>query len=167
MPSDSIGSPANAPGQEQRILEWLLAEPGGLTQLQAFQHLAVQRLAAMVHRLKGRGHNIRTELVEMPTRYGPAIVAQYHLVHLAPRASEPLPAGLQARADQLHPLDRTPAGHQAGLFTDLEPPRASGAFCRTCNDTGTQATAGGGSMPCGNLECFERRYAARGKRSAA
>lgn len=120
MHSDSIGSPANAPGQEQRILEWLLSEPGGLTQLQALEHLAVQRLAAMVHRLKGRGHNIRTELIEAKTRYGVAIVAQYHLVHLAPMASEPLPPGLQARADQLHPLDRTPAGHQAGLFGDVD-----------------------------------------------
>lgn len=81
--ADGIGAPANAPGQEQRILEWLLTEPGGLTQLQALQHLAVARLAAMVHRLKGRGHNIRTELVEVPTRYGAATVAQYHLVHLA------------------------------------------------------------------------------------
>lgn len=115
---DGIGAPANAPGQEQRILDWLLTEPGGLTQLQALQHLAVARLAAMVYRLKGRGHNIRTELVETPTRYGPATVAQYHLVHLAPRALVPWPKGFDAGTAWafMHPDDRREVGGQAQLF---------------------------------------------------
>lgn len=118
MNGDGIGSPANAPGQEQRILAWLLEEPGGLTQLQALQHLAVQRLAAMVYRLKGRGHVIRTELVEFPTRYGPATAARYHLVHLAPRALVAWPKEFDAATAWafMHPDDRRQVGGQALLF---------------------------------------------------
>lgn len=115
--ADGIGAPANAPGQEQRILEWLLTEPGGLTQLQALQHLAVARLAAMVHRLKGRGHVIETELVEVGTRYGPAKVARYRLVYLAPKAQQPHPPGVVVPARYLHPRDRPQArAAQAELF---------------------------------------------------
>lgn len=113
---DGIGAPANAPGQEQRILDWLLTEPGGLTQLQALQHLAVARLAAMVYRLKGRGHNIRTELVETPTRYGPATVAQYHLVHLAKGCNVASIGVRTVDVAMLHPDDRPQQGDQAQLF---------------------------------------------------
>lgn len=115
--TDGIGQPANAPGQEQRILAWLLTEPGGLTQLEALQHLAVQRLAAMVYRLKGRGHVIETQLVETPTRYGPATVARYHLVYLAPKAEQPHPPGVAVPTRYLHPRDRPqPPVEQPGLF---------------------------------------------------
>lgn len=106
MNGDGIGQPANAPGQLERILFWLLTEPGGLTQLEALQHLAVARLAAMVYRLKERGHNIRTELVETETRYGPATVARYHLVHLASGFNA---ADIGVRTmllEHLHPSDR-------------------------------------------------------------
>lgn len=115
---DGIGQPANAPGQEARILAWLLTEPGGLTQLQALSELAVQRLAAMVHRLKGRGHVIRTDLVPVQTRYGEAIVARYHLVHLAPRDQVPWPEGFDAATAWafMHPQDRGRVGGQALLF---------------------------------------------------
>lgn len=114
---DSIGQPANAPGQEQRILAWLLTEPGGLTQLEALQHLAVQRLAAMVYRLKGRGHIIETSLVAVPTRYGDATVARYHLVYLAPKAQQPHPPGVVVPTRFLHPRDRPQAQvEQPGLF---------------------------------------------------
>lgn len=108
MTADGIGQPANAPGQEARILAWLLTEPGGLTQLDALQHLAVQRLAAMVYRLKGRGHVIRTDLVPVQTRYGEATVARYHLVHLAKGADV---AALVSEVDvkHLHPEDRPDA----------------------------------------------------------
>lgn len=114
--ADGIGSPANAPGQEQRILDWLHNEPGGLTQLQALQHLAVARLAAMVYRLKGRGHVIRTELIEVGTRYGPAKVAQYHLVHLAPLRDYVPPPEWRYRPEYVHPDDRGPFGEQRALF---------------------------------------------------
>ena len=115
---DGMGQPANAPGQEARILSWLLTEPGGLTQLEALQHLAVQRLAAMVHRLKGRGHVIRTDLVGVPTRYGEATVARYHLVHLAPRSLVPWPDDFDANTAWrfMHPDDRREVGGQALLF---------------------------------------------------
>lgn len=118
---DGIGQPANAPGQEARILAWLLTEPGGLTQLDALQHLAVQRLAAMVYRLKGRGHVIRTDLVPVQTRYGEATVARYHLVHLAKGADV---AALVPVVDvaQLHPDDRPRAEpDQAELFAGCPP----------------------------------------------
>lgn len=81
--ADGITQPKGAPPQEHRILEALATRPDGLTQLEALQDLAVARLAAMVHRLKAKGHNIRTELIEVETRYGPATVARYHLVHVA------------------------------------------------------------------------------------
>lgn len=84
-----ITQPHGAPDQKARVLEWLRTEPGGLTQLQALQHLAVARLAAVIYRLReDDGHTITTELVEMPTRYGPAQVARYHL---APPAPAPAP----------------------------------------------------------------------------
>lgn len=80
--------PHGAPGQKARVLEWLQTE-GGLTQLQAWQHLAVARLAAIIHRLReDDGHRIRSELIDMPTRYGTAQVACYHL-DTAPAAPEP------------------------------------------------------------------------------
>ena len=69
------------------MLEWLRTEPQGLTQLDALQHLAVARLAAVIYRLReDDGHTITTELVEMPTRYGPAMVARYHLAEPQPAA---------------------------------------------------------------------------------
>lgn len=74
-----VTQPTGAPDQKTRVVHWLRTEPGGLTQLQALQHLAVARLAAIVYRLRGDGFTITTELVEMPTRYGPAQVARYHL----------------------------------------------------------------------------------------
>ena len=113
---DGIGQPANAPGQEQRILAWLLTEPGGLTQLEALQHLAVQRLAAMVFRLKGRGHVIRTDLVALQTRYGEATVARYHLVHLAKGCNVASIGVPVVDVAQLHPDDRPQVGEQRPLF---------------------------------------------------
>lgn len=75
-----LTQPNGAPDQKARVLEWLRSEPHGLTQLDALQHLAVARLAAVVYRLReDDGYRITTELVEMPTRYGPAQVARYHL----------------------------------------------------------------------------------------
>lgn len=151
---DGIGQPANAPGQEARILAWLLTEPGGLTQLQALSELAVQRLAAMVHRLKGRGHNIRTELVTVPTRYGDAVVARYHLVHLA-KGAKPAACGLPAdtlvRLDHLHPDDRPSFAprEQPDLF------RAPRYRCATCCDMG-RIRNGPGSVLCPATECAAR-----------
>lgn len=118
---DGIGQPANAPGQEARILAWLLTEPGGLTQLQALSELAVQRLAAMVYRLKGRGHVIRTDLVPVQTRYGEATVARYHLVHLAKGADVTALVPVVDVA-HLHPDDRPRAEpDQAELFAGCPP----------------------------------------------
>lgn len=75
-----LTQPHGAPDQKQRVLDWLRTEPGGLTQLDALQHLAVARLAAVIYRLRtDDGHVITTELIELPTRYGPAQVARYHL----------------------------------------------------------------------------------------
>lgn len=141
--ADGIGQPANAPGQEARILSWLITEPGGLTQLQALQHLAVARLAAMVYRLKGRGHNIRTELVDVDTRYGPAKVARYHLVHVAKGfnvASIGVPV---VDVVYLHPDDRPRSSprEQPDLF------RRPTYRCAVCCDRGL-LNDGVGLVPC-------------------
>jgi hypothetical protein len=177
--ADGIGQPANAPGQEARILSWLITETGGLTQLQALQHLAVARLAAMVYRLKGRGHSIRTELIEVPTRYGPAKVACYHLVHVAKGfnvASIGVPA---VDVMLLHPDDRPEYGYhyQAQLpligsggspLDDAIPGslRLNGRVpkyqCSVCCDQGKlRAGTGTGTVPCHAEGCragaIERR----------
>ncbi len=79
MTDSDFTQPHGAPDQKARVLEWL-REGKGLTQLEALQHLAVQRLAAIVFRLKeDDGHPIVTELIEVPTRYGPARCARYTL----------------------------------------------------------------------------------------
>jgi hypothetical protein len=150
--ADGIGQPANAPGQEARILDWLFNE-GGLTQLQALQHLAVARLAAMVYRLKGRGHSIRTELVEVPTRYGPAKVACYHLVHLAPLADYVPPDSWPMRREYLHPIDK---GEQQPDLFNLPPPFQ----CACCCDTGKLRHAAG-TYPCPAVGCQARGAAER------
>lgn len=152
--ADGIGSPANAPGQEQRILAWLLTETGGLTQLQALQHLAVQRLAAMVYRLKGRGHVIRTELVEFPTRYGPATAARYHLVHLAKGCNVASIGVPVVGVEFLHPDDRPRAmpREQQDLF------RVPRYQCTTCCDVG-KLRQGTDTVPCPAVGCSARRRA--------
>lgn len=140
MTGDGAGTPS--PGQEERILRWLLVD-GGLTQLEALQHLGVQRLAAMIYRLKGRGHNIRTELVEFQTRYGPAVAARYHLVHLAPLSVFKPPASWPVRQKFLSPADRGPVSFGK---TDQYVVRSDGKYLAT----GT-ATPGdqGEPMRCG------------------
>lgn len=81
--------PHGAPGQKVRVLEWL-REGKSLTQLEALQHLAVARLAAIIHRLReDDGHRITVEIVAMPTRYGDAKVARYTLDEATPPPAAP------------------------------------------------------------------------------
>lgn len=64
--------------QDAQVLRRL--RQGPLTPLEAQQELGVMRLAAVVHRLKGRGHNITTENAAVQCRGNrTAHVARYHL----------------------------------------------------------------------------------------
>jgi hypothetical protein len=65
-------------GQTQAVtvLELLRERPEGLTPLDALELAGCFRLAAVVHRLKADGHEISTELVEVP---GGKHVARYRL----------------------------------------------------------------------------------------
>lgn len=135
---DPMTQPAGAPDQKARVLEWLQSEPEGLTQLQALQHLAVARLAAIVHRLKGDGHAIVTELVEMPTRYGPAQVARYHLV---PKGGQ---VCVTMVADQLE--------------VAIEPQRVPQYRCAVCCDQG-KLRHGPDTEPCPAVGCLARASA--------
>mgnify|MGYP001557700332 CR=1 FL=1 len=54
---------------------------GPITPLQALDELGIYRLSARILDLKRRGHNIRTEHVEVPNREGRIVhVARYELV---------------------------------------------------------------------------------------
>lgn len=138
-----LTQPHGAPDQKARVLEWLQSEPAGLTQLDALQHLAVARLAAIVYRLKhDDGHNIITELVEMPTRYGPAKVARYHLVP---------PGGGAVYAD----------GQLVGITPSLELRRIPQYRCAVCCDLGKvmDGQRGDGqpfAVPCPAVGCEAR-----------
>lgn len=46
--------------QEDLILRWL-RQRGSITPVQAMDHLYCMRLAARIHDLKNKGHNIQTE----------------------------------------------------------------------------------------------------------
>lgn len=79
------------PTQKQQILD-LLRQRGqqGLTALEALDIARTMRLAAYVKFLKDDGHNITTEIIEVPGRKH---VALYRLIEDKP-AKEPAPPGL-------------------------------------------------------------------------
>lgn len=64
--------------QRADIIAWL--ESGRpITQLEATEEIGCTRLAAQIFYLRKRGMNIKSELVQVPTRYGTATVARYYL----------------------------------------------------------------------------------------
>ena len=86
------------PTQAQQILAWL--EAGNtLTPTQALNKFGCFRLGARIYDLKKAGHDIRTEIVRVPTRGGTiAHVAEYSM---PPKASTriALPGQLDMDAD--------------------------------------------------------------------
>lgn len=66
--------------QDDRVLSYL-THRGSLTQKKADKELAVMRLGAVVHRLKGQGHNIKSTLIKVSNRFGQVCkVAEYELL---------------------------------------------------------------------------------------
>lgn len=53
--------------QAQKVLRHM-QEKGGITPLEAMQQYGVMRLASRVHDLRRAGHNIKDEMIVVPTR---------------------------------------------------------------------------------------------------
>lgn len=65
--------------QAQKVLRHM-EEFGGITPLQAMQQLGVMRLASRIHDLRRAGHNIKDEMITVPTRdKGTARVCLYSI----------------------------------------------------------------------------------------
>ncbi len=64
--------------QNAELLSYLRANKV-ITDLEALTELGIRRLAARVHDLRGQGHSIDTDMVEVRTRNGTARVARYYL----------------------------------------------------------------------------------------
>ena len=62
--------------QLQKVGEYLNAGHK-LTSLEALNLFGVARLAAVVHKLRDRGTPVKTEMIEVRTRFGSATVARY------------------------------------------------------------------------------------------
>lgn len=66
--------------QEQRVLKYLKEHKTGITQLEAYLHLGIMRLAPRICELKNKGYNIEREMVEVKDRWGDKCrVARYYL----------------------------------------------------------------------------------------
>ena len=66
--------------QEQRVLKYLKEHKTGITQLEAYLHLGIMRLASRICELKNKGYNIEREIVEVTDRWGDKCrVARYYL----------------------------------------------------------------------------------------
>lgn len=67
------------PKQEQRVLRHLYAT-GSITPVEAMQEYGVMRLAAVIHRLKGRGYFITSKKENNRNRYREKVsFARYYL----------------------------------------------------------------------------------------
>lgn len=56
-------------GQRQAVLNWF-KENRTLTSMEAFEHLGVTRLAAVVHDFRRMGHDIETHIIVGKNRFG-------------------------------------------------------------------------------------------------
>ena len=82
--------------QTARILQYLQAGQR-LTPLEALNLFGSLRLGAIIFVLRERGHKIKTDLIEVPTRGGQTSrVARYHLERMA--ENDEKTRGLQDRA---------------------------------------------------------------------
>ena len=55
--------------QQQRVLDYM-NQHGSITSLEAFQHLWVTRLSAVIFELKRKGYNIRSRMELHQNEYG-------------------------------------------------------------------------------------------------
>ena len=54
-----------------------------LTSIQAISQFGCTRLSGVIHYWRNRGHDIKTELIEVRGRYGPATVARYTMKQIS------------------------------------------------------------------------------------
>ena len=54
-----------------------------LTSINAISQFGCTRLSGVIHYWRGRGHNIKTELIEVRTRYGHSTVARYSMTQVS------------------------------------------------------------------------------------
>ena len=64
-----MGKVEHIPSQNDRIVNYM-QEHGGITQIEALQHLGVLRLASRISDLRRCGVDITSEFVEVKNRYG-------------------------------------------------------------------------------------------------
>ena len=55
--------------QQERVLQYM-KERGSITSMEAFQHLWVTRLSAVIFELKKKGYNIRSRMESHKNYYG-------------------------------------------------------------------------------------------------
>ena len=72
--------------QRMAVMEYLQTGHS-ITSLQAISLFGCTRLSGVIHYLR-ESHEIRTELLEVKTRYGVATIARYHLVNAKPQPEE-------------------------------------------------------------------------------
>jgi len=69
----------NLPAQERRIYDYL-RRSNSITPMTALQICGVYRLSSVIHRLRGKGIQIRTETANAKNRFGePVRFARYFL----------------------------------------------------------------------------------------
>lgn len=65
--------------QKERILDYM-KEHGSITDIQAYNELAIRRLGARIYDLKAEGYNIVSEMVKAKNRYDqPVRITKYVL----------------------------------------------------------------------------------------
>ena len=66
-------------GQQAAVFNYIVRH-GSITSMEAFEHLGVTRLSAVVYNLKNKGYNIISEPEQVKTRYGAtATISRYSL----------------------------------------------------------------------------------------
>ena len=66
-------------GQQAAVLAYII-QHDSITSMEAFEHLGVTRLSAVVYNLKRKGYKIKSEREQVKTRYGAtATISRYSL----------------------------------------------------------------------------------------
>ena len=66
-------------GQQAAVLAYII-QHDSITSMEAFEHLGVTRLSAVVYNLKRKGYKIKSESEQVKTRYGAtATISRYSL----------------------------------------------------------------------------------------
>lgn len=68
----------NISPQETAVLQFI-RKNGSITAAEAVADLGVHRLAAVICSLKKKGLAIRSERIQVPTRYGVTMIARYFI----------------------------------------------------------------------------------------